>query len=134
MFKMALDLAPSDRALCSQPPISRLEPLPDRRASLGIGRALVALYCDSFGTVPKRIVLDIDDTFDAVHGGQQFACSMPIMTNMAGTVRTSVCGRAVDHQAAMALMKRSRKITANWAFAMVHSRGGILHSFSDLFK
>jgi DNA replication protein DnaC len=52
----------------------------------------------------------------------------------AGTVRISVCGRAVDHQAAMALMKRSPKITANCAFAMVHSRGGIFHSFSDRFK
>jgi hypothetical protein len=29
------------------------------------------LYCASFKQVPKRIVLDIDDTFDAVHGGQQ---------------------------------------------------------------
>ena len=71
MFKLALDLAPSDRALCSQPTISRLENLPDRRALLGMGRAMVDLYCESFGTVPKRIVLDIDDTFDAVHGGQQ---------------------------------------------------------------
>ena len=25
----------------------------------------------SFHQVPKRITLDIDDTFDAVHGGQQ---------------------------------------------------------------
>ena len=30
-----------------------------------------------------------------------------------GTVRISVCGRAVEHYAAMALMKRSPKITAN---------------------
>ncbi|RWO57603.1 MAG: IS1380 family transposase, partial [Mesorhizobium sp.] len=29
------------------------------------------LYCASFRQVPKRIVLDIDDTFDAVHRGQQ---------------------------------------------------------------
>jgi hypothetical protein len=29
------------------------------------------LYCESFQRVPKRITLDIDDTFDAVHGGQQ---------------------------------------------------------------
>jgi len=36
-----------------------------------MGRALVDLYCASFQSVPKRIVLDIDDTFDAVHGGQQ---------------------------------------------------------------
>jgi hypothetical protein len=32
---------------------------------------MVDLYCGSFRQVPKRIVLDIDDTFDAVHGGQQ---------------------------------------------------------------
>jgi hypothetical protein len=32
----------------------------------------VDLYCESYSKVPKRIVLDIDDTFDAVHGGQQF--------------------------------------------------------------
>jgi hypothetical protein len=31
---------------------------------------MVDLYCESFQRVPKRITLDIDDTFDAVHGGQ----------------------------------------------------------------
>ena len=36
-----------------------------------MGRAMVDLYCESFQQVPKRITLDIDDTFDAVHGGQQ---------------------------------------------------------------
>jgi len=71
MFKMALDLAPSDRELCSQPTISRLENLPDARALLRMGRTMVDIYCESFRQVPKRIVLDIDDTFDAVHGGQQ---------------------------------------------------------------
>ena len=71
MFKMALDLSPSDRELCSQSTISRLENLPDARALLRMGRAMVDLYCESFHQVPKRITLDIDDTFDAVHGGQQ---------------------------------------------------------------
>src|SRR5271165_2720444 len=71
MFKMALDLSPSDRELCSQPTISRLENLPDARALLRLGRAMVDLYCESFHQVPGRITLDIDDTFDAVHGGQQ---------------------------------------------------------------
>jgi hypothetical protein len=51
-----------------------------------------------------------------------------------GPVINFVCGRAVEHYAAMALMNRSPNITANWAFAMVHSRGGIFHSFSDRFK
>jgi hypothetical protein len=71
IFKMAHDLAPSDRELCSQSTISRLENLPDARALLRMGRAMVDLYCASFKQVPKRIVLDIDDTFDAVHGSQQ---------------------------------------------------------------
>jgi Transposase DDE domain group 1 len=70
-FKMALDLAPSDRELCSQSTISRLENLPDVRALMRTGRAMIDLYCGTFQKVPKRIVLDIDDTFDAVHGGQQ---------------------------------------------------------------
>src|ERR671913_231763 len=71
LFKMALDRAPSDRELCSQPTISRLENRPNVRSLLRVGRAMVDLYCASFRQVPKRIVLDIDDTFDAVHGGQQ---------------------------------------------------------------
>src|SRR5260370_14397859 len=71
MFKMAMDVAPSDRELCSQSTISRLENLPDTRTLLRMGRAMVDLYCESFAQVPKRIILDIDDTFDAVHGGQQ---------------------------------------------------------------
>ena len=41
------------------------------RTLLRLGRALVDVYCGSFRQVPRRIVLDIDDTFDAVHGGQQ---------------------------------------------------------------
>src|SRR3974377_1511131 len=71
VFKMAHDLSPSDRDLCSQSTISRLENLPDARALLRMGRAMVDLYCESFTQVPKRLILDIDDTFDAVHGGQQ---------------------------------------------------------------
>jgi len=71
LFKMALDAAPSDADLASQSTISRMENLPDLRALLRMGRAMVDLYCASFSQIPKRIVLDIDDTFDAVHGGQQ---------------------------------------------------------------
>ncbi len=44
------------------------------------------------------------------------------------------CAGRVEHQAAIALVKRSPKMTANWALAMHHSRGGIFHSFSERFK
>ena len=32
---------------------------------------MVDLFCDSFEQVPRRILQDIDDTLDRVHGGQQ---------------------------------------------------------------
>lgn len=71
LFKMALERLPSERDLCSQSTISRLENLPGKRTLIRLARALVDLYCASFRQVPRRITLDIDDTFDAVHGGQQ---------------------------------------------------------------
>jgi hypothetical protein len=71
VFKLALDRLSDDGALCSQPTISRLENLPDVRSLLRMGRAMIELYCGSFRQVPRRITLDIDDTFDAVHGAQQ---------------------------------------------------------------
>jgi hypothetical protein len=71
MFKLAMGRLPEDGALCSQPTISRLENLPDKRTLLRMGYAMVDFYCDSFRHVPRRIVLDVDDTFDAAHGGQQ---------------------------------------------------------------
>ena len=71
VFKLALNQLPDGAALCSQPTISRLENLPDLRALLRMARAMVGLYRASFRRVPRRIVLDVDDTFDAVHGGQQ---------------------------------------------------------------
>ncbi len=71
VFKLALDQLPDGGALCSQPTISRFENLPGPRALLRMARAMVGLYCASFRQVPRRMVLDVDDTFDAVHGEQQ---------------------------------------------------------------
>ena len=52
-----------------------------------------------------------------------------------GTVRISVYGRSIErHGQAMALLKRAPNRMANWALAMDHSRAGMVHSFSVLFK
>jgi len=59
---------------------------------------------------------------------------IPSRKDQPGTVRNSVCGRRVEHQAAMARVKRSPKMTANCALAMTHSRGPIFHAFSERFK
>ena len=71
MFKMALDLSPSDRES-----VFAVDHFPPGESA---GRPRLAAHgprhdrslLRSFRQVPKRIVLDIDDTFDAVHGGQQ---------------------------------------------------------------
>lgn len=45
VFKMALERLPWARALCSQLTVSRMESLPDHRMLLGMGHAMVGLYC-----------------------------------------------------------------------------------------
>src|SRR5712692_6850788 len=73
-FKMEVGRLPESGAdLCSQPTVSRLENLPGPTALKRMMAAMVDLFCDSFEEVPRRIVLDIDDTEDRVHGGQQLA-------------------------------------------------------------
>jgi hypothetical protein len=73
-FKMAVGRLPeSGEDLCSQPTISRLENLPGATALKRMMAAMVELFCDSFAAVPRRILLDIDDTEDRVHGGQQLS-------------------------------------------------------------
>src|SRR5918995_981455 len=72
IFKIALGRLPERGAdLCSQSTVSRLENLPSRTDLYRMARALVDQYCASCPQVPDRIVLDLDDTFDATHGAQQ---------------------------------------------------------------
>lgn len=94
-FKLAVGRLPeSGPDLCSQPTISRLENLPGPIALKRMMAAMIDLFCDSFAQVPERIVLDIDDTEDEVHGGQQLAlfnahydsrCFLPIHIYEAAT-------------------------------------------------
>jgi hypothetical protein len=73
-LKIAIDRAPDSGAgLPSQPTISRLENLADVRALYRIGLGMIDLFCRTYTTAPGSIVLDIDDTDDRVHGGQQLA-------------------------------------------------------------
>ena len=73
-LKMAIGRAPETGGdLMSQPTLSRLENTPDWRALARIGFGMIDVYCRSFARAPKRIVLDIDDTDDPVHGQQELA-------------------------------------------------------------
>jgi Transposase DDE domain group 1 len=94
-FKLAVGRLPERGAdLCSQPTMCRLENLPGPIALKRMMAAMVELFCDSFDQVPKRLVLDIDDTEDRVHGQQQLSlfhahynsrCFLPIHVYEAST-------------------------------------------------
>ena len=73
-FKLACGRRPeTGHDLMSQPTLSRLENLADRRTLVEIGYGFIDLFCKSWARVPDRIVLDIDDTDDPVHGQQELA-------------------------------------------------------------
>ena len=73
-LKMAVGRCPETGAdLMSQPTLSRLENVADWRTLARIGLRQIDLYCRSFARPPARIVLDIDDTDDPVHGQQELA-------------------------------------------------------------
>jgi hypothetical protein len=74
VFKMAAGRLPEEgEPLCSQPTLSRLENTPSRTALARMMGAMVDQFCQSYRQKPRTIVLDIDDTFDAVHGHQQLS-------------------------------------------------------------
>ena len=71
-LKIACERAPESGAgIASQPTLSRLENLPDRRTLVEIGLGFIDLFCRSWSKPPERITLDIDDTDDPVHGQQE---------------------------------------------------------------
>jgi len=74
VFKMAVGRPPeSGDPLCSQPTLSRLENAPSRTELGRMMLAMVDQFCSSYRRAPKSIILDVDDTFDAVHGNQQLS-------------------------------------------------------------
>jgi hypothetical protein len=137
-FKLALGRLPESGAdLCSQPTISRLENLPSLAALKRMMAAMVELFCDSFEQVPRRIVLDIDDTEDRVHGRQQLAlfhahhdgrCFLPIHVYEATTGKPVAVvlrpGKTPDGaEVALVLRHVIRRIRARWPKVDILVRG-----------
>jgi len=73
-FKLACGRLPdTGRDLCSQPTLSRLENAPGLKDVIRLTYALVDQWMASYATPPARVILDIDDTCDVVHGHQQLS-------------------------------------------------------------
>ena len=127
-FKLALERAPeTGDALCSQPTISRMENMADTRSLVRMQHELIRVYCDSFKRAPATMVLDIDETFDEVHGGQQMSLFngyyggygyQPILVfDEAGRLVSSVlrpAGRPSGKEAACHIRRLMRSIRRHW--------------------
>lgn len=73
-FKLALGKLPGGPVgLASQPTMSRWENAPTTRELVRLTGTLVDIYCASYPTPPAAVTLDIDETVDVVHGGQQLS-------------------------------------------------------------
>ena len=127
-FKLALERAPeTGDALCSQPTISRMENMADTRSLVRMQHELIRVYCKSFKRAPATMVLDIDETFDEVHGGQQLSLFngyyggygyQPILVfDEAGRLVSSVLrpvGRPSGKEAACHIRRLMRSIRRHW--------------------
>lgn len=137
-LKIACERAPEDRVgLASQPTLSRLENTVGWRALARMGLRMIDLFCDSFPRPPAQIVLDIDDTIDRTHGGQQLAlfnthadghCFQPIHIFEAATGRPVAFllrpgRRPSGAEAARVLHHVIRRIRANWPRVAITVRG-----------
>ncbi len=137
-FKMAVGRLPETGAeLCSQPTMCRLENLPGSIALKRMMAAMVDLFCDSFEQVPRRILLDIDDTLDRVHGGQQLSlfhahhdsrCFLPIHIYEAVTGKPVAVilrpGKTPDGaEVALVLRHLVKAIRARWPKVEIVIRG-----------
>tara|TARA_B100000508_G_scaffold120379_1_gene101474 strand:+ start:393 stop:1730 length:1338 start_codon:yes stop_codon:yes gene_type:complete len=137
-FKIACERAPQTGAeLMSQPTLSRLENLADWPVLARIGLGLIDLFCSSFARPPKRIVLDIDETYDAVHGAQQLAmfnthagttCFQPIVIFEAGTGKPVTAllrpGKTPSGDEIATILRHViRRITKHWPAVKVLVRG-----------
>ena len=98
---------------------------------------MIDLFCTSFKAVPERIVLDIDDTDDTVHGGQQLAlfnahyddyCFQPIHIFEAASGKPVLSllrpgKRPSGKEAARILKHVIRRIRHNWPRVEITLRG-----------
>ena len=127
-FKLALERTPeTGDALCSQPVISRMENMADTRSLVRMQHELIRVYCNSFKRAPATMVLDIDETFDEVHGSQQMSLFngyyggygyQPILVfDAAGRLVSSVLrptGRPSGKEAACHIRRLMRSIRRHW--------------------
>jgi hypothetical protein len=138
LFKLAAGRLPESGApLCSQPTMSRFENMPNKTGAARMTAMMVDLFCKSFAKQPAAITLDIDDTCDPVHGGQQLSlfnahydthCFLPIHIYDVTSGKPAVVflreGKTPSgKEVALVLKHLVRRIRKHWPTTRITFRG-----------
>ena len=137
-MKAACDRLPATGDdLASQPTMCRLENDVSRTDLYRIGLAFVDAFIGSYKKPPKKIILDIDDTDDAIHGSQQLSlfnahyneyCFMPLhlYEGHTGKLITTILrpGRRIRGKVTAAILRRVfDRIRQAWPKVQILLRG-----------
>ena len=137
-FKAACGRLPiSDDPLASQPSMSRFENTPRRSELYRTAHALFDTFVASYDRAPQSLLLDIDDTADAVHGAQQQSlfngyydcyCYLPlhIYEGQSGKLITSILRpgrRPTGHEIVSILKRVVGAIRREWPEVLMLLRG-----------
>ncbi len=138
LLKLAVGRCPeTGEALCSQSTMSRLENMLSRIGAARLTAALPDQFCASFAVPPAEITLDIDDTVDEVHGGQQLSfwnahydcrCFLPIHVYHVESGKPVVVilreGKTPDGVEVRTVIKHLvRRIRRHWPATRINFRG-----------
>jgi hypothetical protein len=133
--------------LASQPTMCRFENAQGKKALYRMAQVLLECFIDSYEEAPEGIVIDLDDTDDRVHGGQQLSlfnsyygdyCYMPlhIYEGKSGKLITTILrpGKRPTGRETVSILKRIiRRIRQVWPEVGILIRADFHFSSPELF-
>src|SRR5215831_13425926 len=148
IFKLLLDRLPETGAsLASQPTLSRFENRVSRPELYRLALELLHQFIASYASAPKVIVLDVDDTEDPVHGGQEHArydgyyggyCFMPlhVYEGLSGRLITTIlkAKRFTGAQMLAVLKRLVKHLRRAWPETLLIFRGDSHFAYPEVMQ
>ena len=149
IFKMSCEKLPiSDDPLASQPTMCRFENTPSRTTLYRIAGVILDAFIQSYTEAPEGIIIDMDDTADAIYGTQQLAlfnayhdcfCYLPlhIYEGKSGKLITTIlrAGKRPSGKEIVSILKRIvERIKEAWPEVNILIRGDDYYSSPDMYE
>jgi hypothetical protein len=148
IFKLLLNRLPeTGSSLASQPTLSRFENRVSRPELYRMALELLHQFIASYTSAPKVIVLDVDDTEDPVHGGQEHArydsyyggyCFMPlhVYEGLSGRLITTIlkAKRFTGAQMLAVLKRLVKRLRQVWPHTRLIVRGDSHFAYPEVMQ